>query len=158
MSARLDAQKVDLTGTVESGQLRFNQAEIQRHSRTTTKAHEILQQLGRVVAQMDEAAGTFRLIVSTEPNGRIHNSTLTLELVGKTDSNTDPLMVDPYKLGISGRASRVLRSLQVRTIGDIAQLTETQLREPRESGDTTVMEVKELLKDFGLFLKVNVKA
>ncbi len=155
---KVDARKVDLTGTIESGQIRFDQAELQLHSRTTTKAHEILQQLGQVVAQMDEAAGTFRLIVSSEPNGRIHNSTLTLELVGKTDSNTDPLMVDPYKLGISGRASRVLRCLQVRTIGDVAQLTETRLREPRESGDVTVTEVKELLEDFGLSLKVNGKA
>jgi hypothetical protein len=143
---------LEVTGEIQSGQLVFDRQRLLRDRVAGDRAFKILNSLAAVVRQLDDATGTFRLIVSSTANGRLHNSSLSFDLSGSNGSAADPTNLSWHSLGLSGRASRVLEALAVKTLGDIAALTEQQLRAPRECGDVTVDEIRYLLKDFGLSL------
>lgn len=143
---------LEVTGEIQSGQLVFDRLRLVHDRVAGDRAYKILNSLAAVVRQLDDAAGTFRLIVSATANGRLHNSSLSFDLSGSNGNAADPTNLSWHSLGLSERASRVLRALKVETLGDIAALTEQQLRAPRECGDITVGEIRGLLNDFGLSL------
>jgi hypothetical protein len=55
------------------------------------KASEILRSLAELVGQLGEATGTFRRIVAASANGRLHDSSLSLDLSGSNGSAVDPV-------------------------------------------------------------------
>ncbi len=62
------------------------------------------------------------------------------------------------ELRLSVRASNCLESEGIGTVRDLVQLTEDQLLEVRNFGDTTLTEVRERLSDLGLHLGMRVPA
>jgi DNA-directed RNA polymerase alpha subunit len=146
------ASRLEVSGDIQAGRIVFDRDQLLSDRVAGNRAFQILRSLAEVVGQLDEASGTFRLIVAASANGRLHNSSLSLELCGSNGSAADSVSLPWDSLGLSSRASRVLTGLQVKTLGEIAALTEQQLRVPRECGDVTVDEIRYLLKDFGLSL------
>jgi DNA-directed RNA polymerase subunit alpha len=62
------------------------------------------------------------------------------------------------ELKLSVRASNCLESEGIGTVRDLVQLTEDQLLEVRNFGDTTLAEVRERLQELGLHLGMRVPA
>ncbi len=62
------------------------------------------------------------------------------------------------ELKLSVRASNCLESEGINTVRDLVQLTEDQLLEVRNFGDTTLAEVRERLSELGLHLGMRVPA
>ena len=62
------------------------------------------------------------------------------------------------ELRLSVRASNCLESEGINTVRDLVQLTEDQLLEVRNFGDTTLTEVRERLVELGLHLGMRVPA
>lgn len=56
-------------------------------------------------------------------------------------------------LELSQRPSNCLRRAGITTIGELCELTETQLKQIRNMGDKSVKEVKEVLAKMGLSLR-----
>jgi len=146
------ASRLEVSGDIQAGRIVFDRAQLLSDRVAGDRAFQIIRALGEVVGQLDEASGTFRLIVDASANGRLRNSSLTLDLCGSNGSAADSENLPWDSLGLSARASRVLTGLKVKTLGEIAALTEQELRVPRECGDVTVDEIRGLLTDFGLSL------
>ena len=60
------------------------------------------------------------------------------------------------ELNLSVRASNCLESENINTVRDLVQMTEDQLLEVRNFGDTTLTEVREKLGELGLHLGMRV--
>lgn len=60
------------------------------------------------------------------------------------------------ELNLSVRASNCLESENINTVRDLVQMTEDQLLEVRNFGDTTLTEVREKLSELGLHLGMRV--
>ena len=62
------------------------------------------------------------------------------------------------ELRLSVRASNCLESENINTVRDLVSLTEDQLLEVRNFGDTTLTEVQQKLSELGLHLGMRVPA
>lgn len=78
-----------------------------------------------------------------------------------TPSGLDPVMeaklnMSLAELHLSVRASNCLESENIHTVRDLVRRTEDQLMEVRNFGETTLTEVREKLKEYGLHLGMRV--
>lgn len=140
----------------------LNKEDIQRncdalsaHGVAGDKAIKVLRDIGKVIQMLDEAAGTFRLIIAVKSDGKTETS-LKLDGISsdfKSKSRSDQVWSIELKSipGLSTRARTILEMQRLSTMGDLAQKTEHEvLRSFRGCGRVTMLEFKKVLAAHGL--------
>jgi DNA-directed RNA polymerase subunit alpha len=80
-----------------------------------------------------------------------------LDFKGYSLEQDRKLLAPVSELGLSVRSSRIMERLDIRTIGDLRDKTEVDIMASRNSGMTTLNEIKRKLGDLGLSLREDKK-
>lgn len=141
-----------MTCKAEVGEINLACAELAVNGKAGASAIQILKELGAVIAKVTESTGTIRLIVSAAQDVETTRLDLNIVATGAALPNGAAAWDIPLAgLKLSARAKNILEKANATTLGELASMTEEDLRgSVRGVGARTISELGTLLLAYGL--------
>ncbi len=135
------------------------------HVGTLTNLGILYEDMGRY----DKAHDCFRLVLQSNPSDERARLYVKDALASQTmilasdDGLSDPQMAQVFEISVndfelSVRARNCLKRLNIKTLGDLTRVTEDQLLTSKNFGETSLVEINEILSAKGLRLGQSLEA